>query len=87
MQLTYAKDFELLDKCEAVIAVPLDRDPGTLVEVGLAISMGKPVITYDPRRENKNTMVMAGSDTYSDKLDTCLNGLFSALSNIRKSRQ
>ena len=87
LQLTYAKDFELLDKCEAVIAVPLDRDPGTLVEVGLAISMGKPVITYDPRRENKNTMVMAGSDTDSDKLDTCLNGLFSALSNIRKSRQ
>jgi nucleoside 2-deoxyribosyltransferase len=64
-------------------ALPLERDPGTLVEVGLALAVKKPVITYDPLKENANTMVMAGSMVYSDKLDTCLNGLFEAMSRIR----
>lgn len=78
----YFSDVQLLRECAAVLAIPVGRDPGTLVEIGIAIEMGKPVVTYDPRKENQNTMVIAGSGTYSSDLDTCLNGLFAALSKL-----
>lgn len=78
----YFNDVQLLRECSVVFAVPIERDPGTLVEIGLAIEMGKPVITFDPRHENRNTMVVKGSVTYSSDLDICLNGTFDALSKI-----
>lgn len=83
MRAAYLGDLSLLKECDIVFALPLERDPGTLVEIGLALAVRKPVITYDPFKENANTMVMAGSTVYSDKLDTCLNGLFEAMSKLR----
>ena len=83
LRLYYEKDLELLNKCSLVFAVPLHRDPGTLVEIGLAIAAGTPVVTYDPRKENTNTMVICGSDSYSDDLDQCLNSTFEILSKLR----
>ena len=80
---TYRKDVELLRDCHLVFAVPTGRDPGTLVEIGLAIAQGIPVVVYDPDAECANTMVIAGSNCYSRELDTCLNATFSCLSNIR----
>ncbi|MQV86904.1 sugar kinase [Sinorhizobium medicae] len=82
LQLTFRSDVALLRECKAVFAVPLTRDPGTLVEMGIAIERDQPVITFDPRNENNNTMVSGGSATYSDDLDTCLNGLFVAISKL-----
>ena len=76
---------QLLRECTAIFAVPIERDPGTLVEIGLAIEMGKPVVTFDPRNENRNTMVVTGSDAYSSDLDVCLNGLFDALTKLEGS--
>ncbi len=84
LQETFHKDFDLLDKCDAVFAIPIGRDPGTLVETGIAIASGLPVITFDPRAENANTMVIAGSYTYSSNFDDCLNGLFEVLSRKRR---
>lgn len=81
--ITYHKDYQLLKECDLVFAIPLERDPGTLVEVGMAIAMNKPVVTYDPRRENNNTMVVAGSVVYSPVLEECLNGVFDAMARIR----
>jgi nucleoside 2-deoxyribosyltransferase len=83
LRCTYHMDCQLLKECDAVFAVPLGRDPGTLVEIGMAIEMGKPVITYDPRRENENTMVVVGSSVYSAALDACLNGTFNAIAQLR----
>lgn len=83
LRSTYHMDYHLLKGCDAIFAVPLDRDPGTLVEIGMAIAMGKPVITYDPRHENENTMVVVGSSVYSSDLDTCLNGMFSVIAELR----
>lgn len=80
----YFKDVQLLRECAAVFAIPIERDPGTLVEIGLAIEMGKPVITFDPRNENRNTMVVRGSASYSSDLDVCLNGTFDALSKLER---
>jgi nucleoside 2-deoxyribosyltransferase len=79
----YQMDSQLLKECDAVFAIPLDRDPGTLFEIGMAIEMGKPVITFDPRRENENTMVVAGSSVYSADLDACLNGTFNVIAELR----
>ncbi len=79
----YHMDYQLLKDCDAVFAVPLGRDPGTLVEIGMAIALGKPVITFDPRAENNNTMVVVGSSVYSADLDECLNGTFNTLAKLR----
>lgn len=83
LRRTYHLDCQLLRECDAVFAIPLNCDPGTLVEIGMAREMGKPVITYDPRSENDNTMVLVGSSTYSSDLDECLNGTFSAIAALR----
>ncbi|MDB0567410.1 nucleoside 2-deoxyribosyltransferase [Ralstonia solanacearum] len=80
---TYHMDYQLLKECDAVFAIPLGRDPGTLVEIGMAIVLGKPVVTFDPRNENDNTMVMVGSSVYSADLDACLNSTFDALAKLR----
>ena len=86
MHAVFTADITLLKDCELVFAVPLNRDPGTLVEMGWAMATNVPVITYDPLRENTNTMVIAGSKSYSDNLDICLNGLFEAMSSLRAYR-
>lgn len=80
----YLNDVQMLRECAAVFAIPIERDPGTLVEIGLAIEMGKPVITFDPHHENRNTMVVQGSVSYSADLDICLNGTFEALSKLTR---
>ena len=84
LQKTYEADCTLLSQCDLVFAVPTGRDPGTLVEIGLAIAAAIPVVVFDPLRENANTMVMAGSSHYSGDLDSCLNAVFNLLSKRRK---
>lgn len=83
----YFTDVALLEQCAVIFAIPLARDPGTLIEMGMAMQKGMPVITYDPRQENNNTMVVCGSKSYSDDLDTCLNGLFSSLARINRDKK
>ncbi|MEF3135466.1 nucleoside 2-deoxyribosyltransferase [Rhizobium sp. 268] len=82
LRAMFAKDIALLEDCRVIFAVPLERDPGTLVEMGIAMASKKPVITFDPRRENNNTMVAGGSAAYSDDLDICINGLFIEISKL-----
>lgn len=84
LRTVYERDYELLKKCTLVFAVPTERDPGTLVEIGLAIEAGIPVVTYDPSSKNNNTMVIAGSSFYSADLDACLNATFQLLSQRKK---
>ena len=82
LRKTFHADVELLGSCSVVFAIPNSRDAGTLVEMGMAMSKGIPVITYDPRGDAGNTMVMAGSTVYSSSLDECLNSVFSEISKI-----
>ncbi len=86
LRRAYFLDCQLLRDCDVVFAIPLDRDPGTLVEIGMAIEMGKKIVTYDPRRENENTMVMVGSSIYSADLDTCLNGTFNVIAELGREK-
>ena len=80
LKSTFNADYELLLECDLVFAVPINRDPGTLVEIGIALEAGIPVVVFDPAEENGNTMVMAGSRYYSPDLDLCLNKTFELLS-------
>lgn len=82
LRKTFHADFDLLKGCAIVFAIPNSRDAGTLVEMGMAMSLGIPVITFDPRKDAANTMVIAGSKTYSQSLDTCLNSVFTEISKI-----
>lgn len=83
---TYSGDIRLLSECDLVFALPFGCDPGTLVEIGLAIASKIPVITYDPNNENSNTMVIGGSQVYSSSLDICLNGVFEVMSKLRAEK-
>ena len=85
-KLVYLNDCQLIDECDLIFAVPIFKDPGTLVEIGMAIAKSKPVITYDPLCENDNNMVIQGSDHYSRDMDECLNKLFSILSTLREEK-
>lgn len=83
---TYAKDIKLLVDCDLVFAIPLSKDPGTLVEIGYALAINKPVIVYDPLNENDNTMVIGGAYSYSNNLDVSLNDTFISISKkMRKA--
>lgn len=79
----YRKDIELLAASALVFAVPTNRDPGTLVEIGFAIQLRIPVVVYDSGNECRNTMVMAGATCYSQSMDECLNAVFTILSDVR----
>ncbi|EJS4060300.1 TPA: nucleoside 2-deoxyribosyltransferase [Vibrio parahaemolyticus] len=85
-QKAFFDDCCLIDECALIFAIPQSKDPGTLVEIGLAIAKGKPVVTYDPYEENDNNMVIQGSSAYSKDLDDCLNQVFIELSNLEKRK-
>lgn len=44
----FTADLKLLSDCQMVLAVVPTPDPGTLVEIGLAVGLGKPVAVLDP---------------------------------------
>ncbi|NOI87063.1 nucleoside 2-deoxyribosyltransferase [Vibrio sp. 99K-1] len=79
---TYFQDVKLIEECDVVFAIPLNRDPGTLIEIGIAQATQKPVVTYDPKAENDNNMVIMGSNSYSTDLDSSLNSIFDILSGM-----
>ena len=81
-QKIYQADYALLKQCDLVFAVPTGRDPGTLVEIGIAIEARIPIVVYDPDGENANPMVTIGAQHYSADLDSCLNNVFRILSAL-----
>jgi nucleoside 2-deoxyribosyltransferase len=86
LQQTYRADYDLLKACSLVFAVPTGRDPGTLVELGIAIEASIPTVVYDPADECNNTMVIGGASFYSRELDLCLNATFSLLGEKRAAQ-
>ena len=77
----YDRDVELLHECSLVFAVPTGRDPGTLVEIGMAMKAGIPVVVYDPKNECDNNMLTAGSRLHSSEIGACIDEVFSAVSD------
>ncbi|GIO61582.1 nucleoside 2-deoxyribosyltransferase [Paenibacillus cineris] len=50
----YNNDLLLLEDCSILVAVLLNDDPGTYVEIGWMAAKGKPTILFDPYRLAKN---------------------------------
>jgi len=70
------KDIELLYQCKILIAVMLFDDPGTLIEIGLAISSGIPTLIYDPFNKAKNCILTQLPNIVSDDLDEIIAQVF-----------
>jgi nucleoside 2-deoxyribosyltransferase len=50
-------DLDLLDRCQLLVAVLLYDDPGTLIEIGVALGKMMPVIVFDPFNRARNLML------------------------------
>lgn len=72
----FQSDVELLYECSIVVAVLLDADPGTLIEIGMALAVGKPVVVFDPLHLAKNVMLECGPNEVCDSLDTLISAVF-----------
>jgi nucleoside 2-deoxyribosyltransferase len=77
-------DLELLSNCQIVVAVVIDDDPGTLVEIGLAVGRGLPVIVFDPYSRIQNLMLQQLPTKVSSSLDEVISAVFSSASKIVK---
>lgn len=75
-----ARDVQLLQKCDALIAIYEFDDPGTLIEIGVAAGLGIPVIVFDPFDQADNLMVTSLPKAVVNDLDTLLVELFSHFS-------
>jgi len=73
---TYEADLTLLGECKLLVAVLLYDDPGTLIEIGLAVARGMPVIVYDPYLRARNLMLTESASLVSDDLDAVVGSVF-----------
>lgn len=72
----FGGDMGLLQQCDILLAVLLNNDPGTLIEIGLAKQQGKPVIVYDPYAVAENLVLQQIPDVLAQSLDETIAGVF-----------
>jgi nucleoside 2-deoxyribosyltransferase len=72
-------DMRLLEQCRLVVAVYEDNDPGTLIEIGIAIAQGKPVIVYDPYSRASNLILQFLPSALVHTLDELAVAIFTHL--------
>jgi sugar/nucleoside kinase (ribokinase family) len=71
-----AADVELLVACDLLVAVLLYDDPGTLIEIGMAIDRQIPVIVYDPFGRASNLILTELPVLVSSDLDRVMAEVF-----------
>jgi len=69
-------DLSLFDNCAIMVAVLLFDDPGTLIEIGIAVQRRMPVIVYDPYDRAENLMLTQLPNLVSSSLDKILAAVF-----------
>jgi nucleoside 2-deoxyribosyltransferase len=80
---TAQADLSLLDKCQLVVAVLLFDDPGTLIEIGMALEKGRPVIVYDPHKIASNLMLTSLPNLVSVDLDEVITRVFVLAASLK----
>jgi nucleoside 2-deoxyribosyltransferase len=75
-QELFVKDMSLLNNCSILLAILLNNDPGTLIEIGIAAEKGIPVIVYDPYKIANNCMLTQIPDFLSSDKDEILCEIF-----------
>lgn len=69
-------DLDLLNRCQILIAVLLNNDPGTLIEIGIAIERRIPVIVFDPYKIAENLFLCGLPDLITSDLDEIITEIF-----------
>lgn len=72
-QLIFEKDVELLEQADMLIAVMINDDPGTYVEVGWVAKAGKPVILFDPDHRVRNLFLARSADAVVHSIEEMSN--------------
>jgi len=78
----FEKDILMIHECDILLAVIINDDHGTLIEVGYAKGLGKNVVVYDPNRMARNPMLTCLPDLISDDLDVIIGEVFKYGSTI-----
>lgn len=78
-------DMMILDECNMLIAVLLNNDPGTLIEIGLAVQRGMPTIVYDPYSIANNCMLTECPSLVSSDMDAIITKVFIEYSKLHKN--
>jgi nucleoside 2-deoxyribosyltransferase len=65
-----------------MIAVLIFNDPGTLIEIGIAVERGIPVIVYDPYGLADNLMLTQLPKLVSNDLDAVISATFEQASKL-----
>lgn len=76
----FSADMTLLNKCNMLLAVLLDNDPGTLIEIGMAVQRGMLAIVYDPYGMADNCMLTESPALVSSDLDEVVSKVFTEYS-------
>lgn len=69
-------DIDLLNRCDMLVAVLLYDDPGTFIEVGVALEKQIPVIVFDPFNRATNLMLTELPVLVSSDLDRIIAEVF-----------
>lgn len=81
-QRLYDADMALLGKCKLMIAVNILDDPGTLIEIGIALERGMKVFVYDPNDRARNIMLTQGADLVTGSLDAIVTATFDEVARL-----
>lgn len=75
----YQKDISLLEKSSVLIAVILNDDPGTYVEIGWMSKSGKPVIIFDPFKQVRNLFLKKSADYITHSINEVIDLVYEVL--------
>ena len=81
----FGGDMSILGECNMLIAVLLNNDPGTLIEIGIAGQRGIPTIVYDPYGIANNCMLTEWPTLLSPDLDEVIARVFDEYSKLYKN--
>ncbi|MCY2924409.1 MAG: nucleoside 2-deoxyribosyltransferase, partial [Planctomycetota bacterium] len=69
-------DVKLIEDCQMMLAILLFDDPGTLIEIGMAVQRQMPVVVYDPYHRAENLMLTQLPNLVSSSLDEVVTAVF-----------
>lgn len=78
----FEADLSLISNSELILAIHLENDPGTLIEIGLAKAMKIPVFVYDPYKVAENLMLTQLPKIISSDLDFIISKIFEQFSKV-----
>lgn len=78
----YESDMALIGKCQLMIAIHIFDDPGTLIEIGIALERGMKVFVYDPSDRARNIMLTQGATLVTDSLDSIITATFDEVARL-----